>query len=111
MPVKRILVWGALGLLAAGCIRHDHELVVENCGSETVLVDVEKTYGPWWNPRPDDDEQVSVAGFSWWVGRYTSQIEKIRLSVRRERDGEVLYTGVFRAVSYTHLTLPTIYSV
>jgi len=96
VPVKRVLAGGVSALLAAGCIRHDHELVVENCGAEAVVVEVQKTYGPWWNPRPDEDEEVSVVGFSCWVGRYTSQIEKIRLSVRRERDGEVLYTGVFR---------------
>lgn len=96
VPVRRALIGVILPVLAAGCIDHDHELTVENCGAATVLVDVRKSYGPWWNPRRDDHELEAVWGFSCWVGRYTSQIERIRLTVRRESDGEVLYSGVIR---------------
>lgn len=82
-------------LLQAGCYAPDHELVIENCGHQTIYVDIHKSYGPWWNPRGDDNESTPVFGFSSWIGCYTSMIDEIDVTVWRESDGEILYRNTF----------------
>ena len=97
-------------LFPAGCVDHDHELVIENRGNVTVLVGIHKSYGPWWNPRRDDDELDSLPGFTCWIGRYTSQIEEIDVTVWRESDGGILYQHTFREGDFAdfnnHIRIP-----
>ncbi len=78
-----------LAAARAGCIDHDHELAIENLGSQPILVSIEKEYGPW-SVRRDECNTIILAGFTSWVGRYTSQIEKIGVAVWRESDGVLL---------------------
>jgi len=83
-----------LALALSGCIDHDHELVVENAGAEAVILDVEKEFNPW-SLRHDDHDRRRIPAFSAWVGAYTTQLDRIKVLVRRESDGAVLYSGVF----------------
>lgn len=98
-----------LAALPAGCIDHDHEIAVQNCGNQEILVDVQKEYGPW-SVRRDDHEQTPVLGFSAWVGHYTSQIEKITIVVWRKSDGTLLYANRFRESDFgdyhNHIVIP-----
>jgi hypothetical protein len=106
----RRLAWVLLLAAApAGCIDHDREIIVQNCGDETIIVDVEKEFNPW-SCRRDDHLQTPVLGFSSWAGRYTSSLERITLVVRRNRDGVLLYSGRFGLSDFedakNHILIP-----
>ncbi len=81
-------------LALSGCVDRDQEIVIENRGGAAILVDVQKEYGPW-SVRRDDHERDRVPGFTSWVGRYTSQLERIDVVVLRESDGAVLHADSF----------------
>jgi hypothetical protein len=106
----RRLAWVALLAAApAGCIDNDHHITVQNCGNPTIIVDVQKEYGPW-SVRRDDHERVGVYAFSSWKGSYTSQLRKIKVVVTREADGILLYSNSFHESDFgdynNHIVIP-----
>jgi hypothetical protein len=107
--MRRLAWMFLLAALPAGCIKHDHEIIVGNCGDQAIIVDVQKEYGPW-SVRRDDHERVRVIGFSDWVGDYTSQLDKITIVVWRESDGTFLYARRFRESDFgdynNHIVIP-----
>lgn len=110
VPIMRRLAWVLfLAAAPAGCIDHNREIIVQNCGSETIIVDVEKEFNPW-SGRRDDHVQTAVLGFSGWAGHYTSSLERITLVVTRERDGALLFFGRYGQSDFedakNHILIP-----
>jgi len=91
--MKRAALAALLAASLSGCIDHDKELVVENRGSEPVLVDVTQEHDPW-SFQQDDHWNFELDGFLSWVGRFAS-VESVQLIVRRKSDGALLYANEF----------------